>query len=61
MALTIESSALPDFARADAAIPVTAKGTLGDARFEAAGELARNGSGEGQLQLSAGVSIAWAC
>ena len=54
MDLAVETSALADFARAGAAIPVTARMTLGDARFDAAGRIARDGSGEGRLQVSGG-------
>jgi uncharacterized protein involved in outer membrane biogenesis len=50
--LSVETSSLADFVRAGAAIPVTGRITLGDARLDVTGKVARDGAGEGRLQLS---------
>ncbi len=50
--LSVETSSLADFVRADAAMPVTARMTLGEARLDGTGKVTRDGTGEGRLQLS---------
>jgi uncharacterized protein involved in outer membrane biogenesis len=52
--LALETAGVLALSRADTAIPVAARVALGDARLEATGSVARNGRGEGRLQLSGG-------
>jgi len=54
MDLAVDASALADLLRADGAIPLTLRLTLGDVRLEGAGKISGNGTGEGRLQVSGG-------
>jgi uncharacterized protein involved in outer membrane biogenesis len=52
--LALDTPTLAGLARAGATLPVTLRSTLGDARLEAAGKVARDGTGAGRLELSGG-------
>ena len=52
--LALDTPGLAGLARPGEAIPATLRLTLGDARFQAAGKLARDATGEGRVQLAGG-------
>jgi uncharacterized protein involved in outer membrane biogenesis len=52
--LSLDTPQLAGLARTGATIPATLRATLGDARLEAAGNVARDGAGDGRVQLSGG-------
>jgi uncharacterized protein involved in outer membrane biogenesis len=52
--LSLDTPSLAGLARPGAAIPATLRATLGEARLQAAGKIARDATGEGRVQLSGG-------
>jgi uncharacterized protein involved in outer membrane biogenesis len=52
--LALDAPGLAGLARPGEAIPATLRVTWGDARFQAAGKLGRDATGEGRVQLSGG-------
>ncbi|HSD52772.1 MAG TPA: AsmA-like C-terminal region-containing protein [Burkholderiales bacterium] len=52
--LSLDTPGLAGLVRPAGAIPATLRATLGDARLQAAGQIARDATGEGRVQLSGG-------
>ncbi len=52
MTLTVDAPGLAEFARAEGAIPLAVRMTIGDTRLDAMGKVNREGEGEGRLQLA---------
>jgi uncharacterized protein involved in outer membrane biogenesis len=52
--LALDTPGLPGLARAGEAIPATLRLALGDVRFQAAGKVARDATGDARVQLSGG-------
>jgi uncharacterized protein involved in outer membrane biogenesis len=52
--LALDTPGLAGLARPDEALAVTLRATLDDARLQGAGKVARDGTGEGRLELSGG-------
>ncbi len=52
--LALDTPSLAGLVHASGTFPVSLRSTLGDARLEAAGKVARDGTGEGRLALSGG-------
>jgi hypothetical protein len=52
--VTVDASPLAGFLRADVAMPVTLRASIGDVSVEGSGSVLRNGTGDGRIKLSGG-------